>query len=90
MSRLGWVGEERLYQRVIVVEAPLELRIERLAEGRGVPESDARARIASQASDHDRRLLADLIITNDADLSALRSEVDRCRPTVAAWEAQAA
>ena len=89
-SRLGWVGEERLYQRVIVVEAPLELRIERLAEGRGVPESDARARIASQASDHDRRLLADLIITNDADLSALRSEVDRCRPTVAAWEAQAA
>lgn len=88
-SRLGWVGERRLYQRVVVVEAPVELRIRRLVEGRGVSESDAHARIASQASDHDRRLLADLVISNDGDLAALRAEVDRCRPTIAAWEVQA-
>ena len=88
-SRLGWVGQRRLYHRVIVVEAPLELRIQRLVEGRGVDEADARARIAAQASDHDRRLIADLIITNDGDLDHLRREVDRCRPTIAAWEVQA-
>lgn len=88
-SRLGWAGKRRLYHRVIVVETPLELRIQRLVEGRGVAESDARARIAAQASDHDRRLLADLIITNDGDLDALATEVGRCRPTIAAWEVQA-
>lgn len=87
-SRLGWAGERRLYHRVVVVESPLELRIQRLGEGRGVSESDARARIASQATDHDRRLLADLVITNDGDLVELRREVDRCRPTIAAWEVQ--
>lgn len=89
-SRLGWAGEQRLYQRVIVVEAPLELRIRRLVDGRGVAEADARARIAAQADDHDRRLVADLVVTNDGDLVALRAEVARCAPTIAAWEAQAA
>ncbi len=86
-SRLGWVGEERLYHRVVVVEAPLELRIERLG-GRGVSEDDARARIASQASDHDRRLLADVVVTNDGDLDALRVAVERLGPTIDAWETQ--
>ena len=86
-SRLGWVGEQRLYHRVVVVEAPMPLRLERLA-GRGVAEADARARISSQASDAQRRLLADLVVTNDGDLDALGAQVHRLGPTIEAWEAQ--
>ncbi|MEM7286028.1 MAG: dephospho-CoA kinase [Actinomycetota bacterium] len=86
-SRLGWIGEERLYHRVIVVETPLDLRFARLAD-RGVAEDAARARIAAQASDHDRRLLADVVITNDGDLDQLRDRVDVLRPTIASWEVQ--
>lgn len=86
-SRLGWAGDQRLYHRVVVVEAPMDVRIERLA-GRGVAADDARARIASQASDAERRLLADIVLTNDGDLDALQTEVARFAPTLASWEAQ--
>ena len=42
------------YEAVIVVEAPLEVRLDRL-EARGVPRADAERRIALQASDEERR-----------------------------------
>lgn len=88
-SRLGWLGEDRLYQRVVVVEAPDAVRIPRLVE-RGMTEADARARMAAQASDTDRRRLADVVVTNDGDLGQLDATVQRLMPTVAAWMLQAA
>lgn len=63
------------YHLVVVVETDLETRIERLA-GRGMDPEDARSRIASQASDAQRRAVADLVITNDGDLAALTPIVD--------------
>jgi dephospho-CoA kinase len=60
---------------VVVVLADLELRVRRL-RGRGMPEADARARIAAQASDAQRRAVADEILDNDGDRDALRAQVD--------------
>ena len=62
------------YDKVVVVEAPLAVRLARLKQ-RGMSEDDARARVASQASDEQRRAVADFIVDNGGDLDALRIEV---------------
>jgi len=65
-----------IYEMVVVVEAdPLE-RIPRLV-ARGLTEADARARMASQASDADRRAIADVVVANRGDLAQLRAEAGR-------------
>jgi dephospho-CoA kinase len=69
------VASRAAYDFVIVVEASMDVRLPRL-EARGMPEADARARIAAQASDEQRRALADAIVPNDGDRAALRLAVD--------------
>lgn len=61
-----------LYDRVLVIEAPIEQRLERLAETRGMARADAMARVDSQATDAERRAVADAVIVNDGDVDALR------------------
>lgn len=51
------------FDLVVVVEAPLDVRLERLA-GRGLPEREARDRIAKQATDEGRRAIADVVLDN--------------------------
>jgi dephospho-CoA kinase len=63
------------YACVIVVEAPLEVRLDRL-EARGVPRDDARRRIDLQASDEDRRKVATWVVDNGAGLDDLERQVD--------------
>ena len=70
-------GLAGVYQVVIVVLASEETRVRRLIHDRGMDESDVRARIAAQASDDQRRAVADVIITNDGDMDSLRSQVDQ-------------
>jgi dephospho-CoA kinase len=60
------------FDKVIVVTAPQDARIERLV-GRGLTESDARARIAAQATDAQRAAVADILVDNGADIAALRA-----------------
>jgi dephospho-CoA kinase len=67
------------YDAVIVVEAPLEVRLDRL-EARGVPRDDARRRIALQASDEDRRKVATWVLDNRGDLESLARQVDDIWP----------
>jgi len=64
------------YAAVIVVEAPLEVRLDRL-EARGVPRDDARRRIDLQATDEDRRKVATWVVDNSRDLSHLEEQVER-------------
>jgi dephospho-CoA kinase len=64
-----------MYDVVIVVDAPDEVRIARLAEHRGMPEQDAKARIAAQASREDRLAVADIVIPNDGPLDELEARV---------------
>jgi dephospho-CoA kinase len=61
---------------VIVVDAPVEVAIQRLVEARGLGETDARARVAAQASREDRRQLADVVIDNGGSRQELARQVD--------------
>lgn len=63
------------FAAVIVVEADAETRVRRLL-GRGMPEADARARIAAQASDEQRRAIATELIDNSGTVESLYTQVD--------------
>ncbi len=63
------------YHLVVVVESAVDLRIERLAQ-RGMTADDARARMASQATDEQRRAVAHRIIDNSGGLDDLHTAVD--------------
>ena len=69
-SRLGY-DTKHPYEVVVVVEAPMAGRLERLQQQRGVEPEDALARIESQASDEERRAVAQFLIANGGDLAAL-------------------
>jgi len=68
-------ARSRGYEYVIVVEAPLETRLDRLEE-RGVPRNDAVARIAQQASDEERRAIATHVVDNAGDREELEAQVE--------------
>ena len=68
-------GMQRLFDLVIVVITDAEIRVSRL-RGRGMAEADARARIAAQATDDQRREVADIVIVNDGSLTDLQNRVD--------------
>jgi dephospho-CoA kinase len=70
-------GQASRFDLVVVVEAPEAVRVDRLARDRGMDAEQARARMAAQASDADRRAVADVVLVNDGDLDALRGAVDR-------------
>ncbi|MEU9994906.1 dephospho-CoA kinase [Streptomyces sp. NPDC050848] len=64
-----------LYDLVVVVDASPETQLDRLVRLRGMAESEARARMAAQATREQRRAIADLVIDNDGPLEALEPQV---------------
>jgi len=60
----------------IVVDVPVETAIERLVTARGMDETDARNRIASQISREQRLSTATHVVDNHGDLAALRTQVE--------------
>jgi len=64
-----------MYSVVVTVEAPIELRVQR-AVARGMAEDDVRRRLANQASEDERRALAQHVIVNDGDEAHLHEQVD--------------
>lgn len=62
---------------VVVVQASLADRLDRVLASRGMSDGDARARIAVQASDEERAAIAWWVIVNDGTLEELRAEVAR-------------
>lgn len=83
-SNLGRAMARHGYTRVVVVEAPLELRVAR-AVARGMREEDVRARIASQATDEQRHAVADVVVTNDGDLPSLTDAVGALWERIRTW-----
>ena len=67
------------FDKVITVEAPLELRIQRL-KSRGLLQSDIEKRISNQATPEQRRAIADIQIENDG------TEEELLRKVEAIWE----
>ena len=67
-----------LFPLVVVVYADAEVRVARLVEHRGMAEDDARARIAAQASDEQRRAVADVWLDNSGSPEALAEQAVRC------------
>lgn len=65
----------RPYAAVIVVEAPRELRLDRLVL-RGLTRDDAETRMAAQATDEQRRAVATHLVDNAGDLAALEARAD--------------
>lgn len=61
----------------IVVDVPVETQVRRLVDHRGFDESDARARIARQASRDDRLKTADFVIDNSGSPDELGPQIDR-------------
>jgi dephospho-CoA kinase len=59
-------GMAPLFPLVVVVHADVEVRVRRLVEQRGMSEEDARARIAAQADDEQRRAVADIWLDNSS------------------------
>ncbi len=59
---------------VVIVLADRDTRLQRL-EQRGMPIDDAEARMASQATDEQRRAVADEIVTNDGSRDELATQV---------------
>ena len=64
------------FHLVIGVHADASTRVARLV-GRGLTEADARARIAAQISDEERRALCDVWLSNDGGPDKLAAAVDR-------------
>ena len=69
----GMTGE---YHLVLSVLTDTETRLRRLVEHRGLPEDDARQRIAAQADDDARRAAADVLLDNNGSPEDLTIAVD--------------
>jgi dephospho-CoA kinase len=65
------------YHLAVVVGADERVRIARLTSRRRLTVADARARIATQVSDQQRRQAADVWLDNNGDVESLLAQVDR-------------
>ncbi|QHY94939.1 Dephospho-CoA kinase [Streptomyces sp. S4.7] len=68
-------GLTGLYDVLVVVDASTETRLERLVRVRGMAESEARSRMAAQATRERRNAAADLVIDNNGPLERLEPQV---------------
>jgi dephospho-CoA kinase len=70
-------GQAGSFDVVVVVDAPVELQIDRLTRERDMTAEEARSRIDAQASRGERLAVADHVVANDSTPAALREAVDR-------------
>ncbi|MFE5410248.1 dephospho-CoA kinase [Microbacterium sp. NPDC056569] len=64
------------WQLIVVAHAPEDVRLRRLVELRGMTESDAAARLASQVPDEARLRIADVVIDTAGALEATERQAD--------------
>ena len=70
-------GQAHNFDGVIVVYTDHDTRLQRLVDARGMTVEDAQARIAAQATDAQRRAVADWIIDNSGALDETESQVEK-------------
>lgn len=76
-------GEAEKMDAVWVVDAPDEVRIQRLVDHRGLDEDDARRRINAQIDRETRLAAADTVLDSGGSVEELLAQVDR------AWQERA-
>ena len=69
-------GRKAEFDAVIVVEASDDIRRQRLVTERGMTHEEVDSRLAAQATNAERRALADYVISTEVDLERTRREVE--------------
>jgi dephospho-CoA kinase len=69
-------GLQGLFDVVVAVSAPEDVRVARVTADRGMTEDAARDRMAAQIPDAERERAAGLVIHNEGTLDALGTSVD--------------
>jgi dephospho-CoA kinase len=64
------------FDKVVTISCDEAVRVKRLVETRGMPESEAISRISAQASDAQREAGADLVIDSNCTMAELVSRAD--------------
>ena len=70
------IGAHDLVDAVLLVDAPLEMRISRVMQRDGSRHLEVMDRMSNQLSSEDLRAHADFVIDNDGDIEKLRNRVD--------------
>ena len=70
-------GGEVRFDRVVVVDAPEPVRLERLRRDRGLSHEEAGRMVAMQMPAAQKRARADFVIENDGGLDELEAQTDR-------------
>ncbi|MBU3671705.1 MAG: dephospho-CoA kinase [Sinobacteraceae bacterium] len=78
-------GRRAGIDRVLVVDCPEALQIERVMQRDQVTETEARAVLAAQTRRSDRLAAADDVIVNDGDPAALQAQVDALHAKYLHW-----
>jgi dephospho-CoA kinase len=79
-------GRADTFDAVLVVDAPLDVQVERMARDRGWSEQEARARAAAQAGREERLALATHVIDNTGTREQLRARVEEVYAALAAGD----
>ena len=69
-------GFYRFCDKIIVVEAPISLRISRVMQRDGLSEKQVRQRIGAQITDEERRKFANYVVVND-EMNNIAIEIDK-------------
>lgn len=69
-------GQAGHFDVLVVIDAPAELRVRRLVDGRGLPEAQAWQRLAAQAADDERLEVADVVLDGAGPVEHLEAQVD--------------
>ena len=64
------------FDKVVAISCDEDVRVSRLLEHRGMNETEARSRIAAQASDSEREAVADIVIDSTCSLEELIQKSD--------------
>jgi dephospho-CoA kinase len=70
-------GGEREFDVVVLVDAPADVRMERLVRSRGLEEAEARRIMDAQMDSAPKRAAADIVIDNEGSLEELDAEATR-------------
>lgn len=64
------------FDKVVAISCDEDVRVGRLVDSRGMTESEARSRIAAQATDIQREAVADIVIDSNCSLEELLNKAD--------------